>query len=117
MGTIFGSLAVLSAPVSVDVVLHQRFVSILLEANRRYGMSVEKMAVWLDVDVRQLRRQLEGEGNISFTRMMQLPVGWWGWFAIGILTEFGIPRELRRAARVSVAIFAEKRMAKMERSA
>jgi hypothetical protein len=104
---------VLVAPLTLDPVILRMHVELLREAMDFAGLSEEKSCLWQEVDDAQFRRQCQGVGHISLTRLMKLPVTFWSWYGLLLVTKFGLPKEVRRAARVTVAVFGMKRMARM----
>jgi hypothetical protein len=101
----------------VDPRLFCERVAVVKRALELSGLTTEKAALWMEMDKSQLHRQLQGEGHLSLTRMVQLPVAFWAWFGLLLVEECGLPREAQRAARVVLALLGRKRMAKALTSA
>lgn len=104
---------VLVAPLTLDPVILRMHVELLREAAEFAGLSEEKFCLWQEVDDAQWRRQCHGIGHISLSRLMNLPVSFWSWYGLLLVTKFGLPKEVRRVARVTVAVFGMKKMARM----
>lgn len=86
--------------VTVDPRVLQLHAKVIKDALRQADIGVTKAAIYMDVDARQFARQLEGDGHISYTRLVKLPLGFWQWLVVGLLTEVGIPTSVSRAARL-----------------
>lgn len=76
----------------------------VVQALHLADISVEKAAVWMDVDPSQLRRQLAGDGHLSYRRLTQLPCEFWRWWALLVAEDVGLPFVVRRAARLHLAL-------------
>ena len=88
-------------PVQADPDDLRSFVDLLLKAAEL--PSVEKLAVVLNVDVKQLRKELRAEGHLSLTRIIaQLGRVPWFWSRLGmeLIKRDGPPPEARMAAKV-----------------
>lgn len=99
-----------SAP-KIDPTLFVKHVGVVTRALELAGLSLEKAAVWMDMDRAQLHRQLHGEGHVSLTRLTMLPVSFWRWYAVLLAAEFGLPLEVRRAAKMTLARLNDRRRA------
>lgn len=93
---------VLGAP-KVDPTVFVKHVGLVKRALELSGLSLEKAAIWMEMDRSQLHRQLEGDGHLSLTRLMLLPVTFWRWYGLLIAEQLGLPVEVRRAARMTLA--------------
>jgi hypothetical protein len=74
--------------------------------------SDEKIALHLGVDKTQFHRQLNLDGHISWTRLCNLPRGFWSCYGWNLAVEYGLPRNAQRAARLAFALIGRKRMAR-----
>jgi hypothetical protein len=83
-------------------------------ALRYADISPTKAALWMSIDPRQFDRQLNGEGHISYTRLVMLPVLFWQWFGLLIVVQVGLPLVIRKSARLALTFMGfRKRMARM----
>lgn len=56
------------------------------QALTRAGMNNKQAAAWMEIDPGQWSRQLQGEGHISFQRLLKLPIKFWTEF-VPLLAE------------------------------
>jgi hypothetical protein len=75
-------------------------------------ISLEKGALYYGTDKAQFRRAIEGEGHLSWTRLSQFPVAFKAHLGWRLLTAYGLPTEMQRAARIALALIGKKRMAR-----
>lgn len=67
------------------------------------GMSVKSAALTMGIDHAQLSRALDGVGNLSMTQMRLLPREFWRRFAVLVVVEVGVPKEIRVGQRLRMA--------------
>jgi hypothetical protein len=79
--------------------------------------SLEKLAIALDQDDKQLRRQLDGEGHFSLTRVVAKlgakDPGFWPRLAWLLACRYGVPKEAKRAAMLTFGVLGNRRQLKM----
>ena len=90
--------------VHVDAAVFESHKARFREALRLADISIEKSCEWRAIDKNQDRRQWEGEGHISFTRMMLLPPIFWQWWALLLAEDYGVPRCVTRGMRILLVI-------------
>lgn len=105
---------VVGAPFVVDQILLDEGVDLLMKAIDK-SMSKEKALLWMGEDRAQFERQCKGIGHISLTRMFHLPPRFWGYYGLFLVSHYGIPKEIRKAARVTIAVVGLRKMAKVSR--
>jgi hypothetical protein len=88
---------------------------IIREALRLAGLSLEKAAIWMEMDPRLLDRQLNGEGHLKHTALGKLPLGFWQWFGLLISINYGTPAVVKRSAPIVLAQMAHKRIVRQSR--
>lgn len=84
------------------------------EALRLSDHSIEKAALYMEIDKSQLVRQLKGDGHLSFTRMMALPRSFWAWLGLLIVEDYGLPKVVARSTRAMLALYTRKRAARFD---
>ena len=99
---------------AIDPKVLQLHAERIKTALRFANLSIDKAALWMDMDQSLLRRQLQGDGHISYTRLVKLPVAFWQWLAVGIAEQVGVPKAVRRAVRLQLAVVSRKQMARMD---
>lgn len=82
------------------------------DALRHSDLSQEKAARWMEMDKSRLSRQLSGEGAITLKRIAKLPRETQARFAVCVLEQLGLPRDVKQAARIALGLMSRKRMAK-----
>ena len=87
---------------------------IILLALQRAGIQKSKMRLYCDIDPRLFDRQLEGNGHLRHETLLKLPAGFMKWYCLLMLEKVGLPREVKRAIPIALAMSAQKRMARME---
>lgn len=102
--------------VAVDPEILRRHAELILDALSKARIGATKAAIHQDIDARQYARQLAGEGHLSYTRMVRLPLKFWQWFFLLGCELVGLPEEVERSVLVQDGIDARKRMAKAELS-
>ncbi len=65
-----------------------------------------------EIDQAQFTRQIDLEAG-TLRRLAMQPDAFWQWLAVAIMDEFGMPAKAKRAARLALATFGLKRMARM----
>lgn len=92
--------------IQMDPDLLRREVRLVLDALRWADLSVEKAALYMGISASLLRRQLDGDGHVSWTRLLLLPAAFWQAYAIALATQHGLPNwgkaagNLQRHARM-----------------
>jgi hypothetical protein len=66
--------------------------------------SDEKIALHLGVDKTQFHRQLNLDGHISWTRLCNLPRGFWSCYGWNLAVEYGLPFALIGRKRMARAV-------------
>jgi hypothetical protein len=101
--------------VSVDTDTLRLHLEDVLWAAEKCGVaSVEKLAVVLEIDAMQLRRQMQGEGHFSLTRLIAaMPPQFWGYLGWRLICRFDLPEEAKKAAEIQRAVNGRKKMLRM----
>lgn len=86
---------------------------VVREALRHADISLEKAALYMDIDKAQLHRQMHGDGHLSVRRLSKLPPVFWSWYGVLICEKYGLPHEVQRAARLAFGLIGRKRMSKV----
>lgn len=95
-----------------DDVMHRRVSSVIrLATERAYG-SINKACIDMDVKQPHFNSALDGERGLP-VGFLSLSKAFWAWFAVGLAEEFGIPKAVRRGARLMWVAVQRKRMAKV----
>jgi hypothetical protein len=106
-------LLLFSPGVAVNEPAYRINVKVLRQTFADLGIdSDEKIALHLGVDKTQFHRQLNLDGHISWTRLCNLPRGFWSCYGWNLAVEYGLPRNAQRAARLAFALIGRKRMAR-----
>lgn len=101
--------AVVAVALSVD--RRDRHAKLLREAISKAGQTLDQSAREAEMDIAQFRRQVDlVEG--SHKRLVMQPDRFWQWYGLVILLQYGLPKELRLARKLSRVLVEEKRMAK-----
>ena len=90
--------------IRVDDAVLQSHVARFKEALRLADISMEKSCEWRGINYSQSMRQLDGDGHISFTRMMLLPPIFWQWFALLLAEDYGVPKCVTRGMRILMVV-------------
>lgn len=62
------------------------------ESLRHADLSIEKAALWMEMDPAQLQRQLAGIGHLSLRRLVKLPDAFHQWLALLTVEAYGLPK-------------------------
>jgi predicted transcriptional regulator len=91
----------------------------LRDALRHADVSQEKVAHAIHMNKGSLSRHLHREGGVTLARLSKFPESekTIQWFAVGLLEQLGLPREMQRAARLAFGMVGKKRMAKAAHAA
>jgi hypothetical protein len=84
------------------------------QALRCADISLEKAASYMELDKSLLRRQLDGEGHLSHTRLLLLPETFWQWYHLLGSAERGMPavfRDLSPLRMIKMALRQRERVA------
>lgn len=84
------------------------------DALRMSDISIKQAAILMDLDHSQLVRQLDGVENLSLRRMQWLPKKFFSWFFFLGLLMVGMPKAVRRAVPVTLAMMGRRRMLRLE---
>jgi fructoselysine-6-P-deglycase FrlB-like protein len=85
--------------------LHER---ILRDAVRLSGATMLSASQEAEINQAQFTKQIQMlEG--THKRLAMQPVEFWQWYAVALADAFGMPRELRRAARLDRAVRGRKK--------
>jgi hypothetical protein len=77
----------------------RRHEHIYRRAITRSGQTIQQAAAEAEISQPQFTRQLQGlEGTLK--RLHMQPVAFWQWYALELLNEFGLPKEVENANRV-----------------
>lgn len=68
------------------------------------GMSLKEAAGHYGADVAQLSRELQGIGHLSLTRIAHMPTPFCQWFALDLVSSFGLPDEVRTAQMIAECV-------------
>lgn len=106
---------IILAPCGVDLFELRQHVELICEAA---GLkSIEKLAFALEMDESLLKRQLQGEGHLSLTRIVatlgkQNPQFWrrYGWL---LACRYGVPKEAQRSAWMVFGLMGRRRQLKV----
>lgn len=85
---------------------------LIREALQIAGVSIEKAAIWIGMDRRQLDRQLSGDGHFRLSNLAKLPLPVRQWYHLLALEHMNLPQEVRRSTPIVFALMAKRRMAK-----
>lgn len=97
MRTVIQIALTLVACLQVDPDVLRREAQLLREAMEKARWSIEKLSLHLGVDKSQLRREIDGETNLTKKRELTLPLEIRQWYAALTLQEIGLPDRLVRA--------------------
>jgi hypothetical protein len=89
-------------------------LDVVREAMQHSGIGVSKMALWMEIDQAQLERQLQGKEHLSLRRMHKCPLVFLQYFFFFGMVKVGLPKPIRRAALIQLALMAGRRQARME---
>lgn len=104
------SMGLVGATVSEDD--RRRHEQAIRNAIRLAGMTMLRAAQEAEIDQAQLTRQIRlVEGTLK--RLAMQPRAFWQWYAIELMSAFGLPAEARRAMRLALASVGLHRMARM----
>ena len=81
----------------------QRQSQIVRNALRHADMPLDKAAIYADVDVRQLSREIDGLTG-TLRHLFRLPPAFLQWFGAELIAEFGYPEEVQRLAEISAEV-------------
>lgn len=87
-----------------DLQALREHVELVMEAARI--PSIEKLAAVLEIDRKQLERQLDGEGHFSFSRIigkLGKEPEFWPRYAWALIVRYGLPPEAQRIADMVTA--------------
>lgn len=100
--------------VAIDPDVLRIHIARVREAAARCGIdSEEKLALHLEMDRGQLHRQLNGDGHLSLTRLMKLPKAFWQHYGVLVASDYGMPPEFQRAAKLAFGLIGRKRQLRM----
>lgn len=86
--------------------LHRRLLG---EAIEHAHMTMQQASAEAEISQAQFTRQLQGiEGSLK--RLWMLPLTFWQWYGLVLVSHFGLPPLAQRAARAAFAWFAVRRM-------
>lgn len=91
----------------------RQIANLFWDAFRHNDQSPGSAAIEAERDRRQFARQVDGHEG-SMPSFMRQPDTFWQWLGVAILDEFGLPRELERAAQLRRMVKGRKRMARAE---
>lgn len=103
----------INGTVQIDPASRLAHAKLVREALRLSDVSIEKAALYMAMDRAQFDRQLNGEGHISYTRLMALPQEFWRWFYFLGAGELGLPTCVDRARDAWAALTGRKKAARM----
>ncbi len=103
-------LLIILAAVQIDAHARELHARLVREALRLADISIEKAALYMAIDRAQFDRQLQGDGHVSFTRLMALPEEFWRWFYLLGAELAGIPEVVTRSARLRLALKARRQL-------
>jgi hypothetical protein len=91
----------------------QRRVALVIReaATRAYGTIG---AACVDMEIKNqshFGEALDGERGLP-AGFLSLSPKFWGWLAVGLATEFGVPRELKSAFRLMLGVVGRRRIVK-----
>ncbi len=101
------------AAVNVDPDVLRRHASLVREALRMADLSIEKASLYMGISKSQLCNQLSGEGHLSHTRLMLLPVDFWKWYAVLSAESFGLPTHILHARSLELAMRSRRKQLRM----
>jgi len=85
---------------------------LIRRALRHADISLSKAALWMEMDARQLDRELNGLGHLKHTALLKLPLIFHQWFTLLQAERYGLPNEVRRSLPLYLALRGRKRMAR-----
>jgi hypothetical protein len=92
--------------------LRRRHERALRDAIHLSGSTMLQASQEAEIDQAQFTRQIQLlEG--SHKRLAMQPRAFWRWYAVTLTSEFGLPTEAKRAARLALAAIGRKHMAPM----
>ena len=89
---------------------------LLRESLEHHHMTLTQGAQWMDIDVSQFKRQLDGVEHLSLKRMEKLPIGVLQWFAWGLVWRVGLPQLVRRSWMVEFALMGKRRQLRVQQA-
>lgn len=89
---------------------------VIREALRYADISITKAAAWMEMDPRQLDRQLNGAEHLRHASLAKLPTVFHSWYHFLMLDRVRLPRPVRRGLPLQLALMGKRRMARMERA-
>lgn len=101
--------------ISVDEEMRRAFVTRLRRAIEHAGLNDQQAAMYMGLTPSRWSDQCAGRENISFSRLMLLPAAVHRWHGLLLVQDLGLPMEVRRAARVAMAVSGAKRMARIQK--
>jgi len=107
---LIGLCGPLVAAVSAEVA---EYLGRVRKAMQLSGVSPKCAALTMGLDKAQLSRQLDGQEHLSAKRLALLPPLFHQWLAVLMSEDYGLPLEVTRAARLTWALRARRRMARM----
>lgn len=98
--------------VAVDDDLRRTHERLWRDALRHAGVTLRQASQEAEIDQSQLTRLIAAHEGPQRRLQMQ-PLDVWRWYGLLLVQEFGLPKEVRRSARLALAVIGRKRMARM----
>jgi hypothetical protein len=109
-------MLILGLPAAAADTVNLVDLTVVRDALKHADISLEKAALYMDIDKSQLHRQLHGDGHLSVRRLARLPTAFWSWYGVLLCEHYGLPQEVQRATRLVVGLIGRRRMARMVRA-
>lgn len=96
-----------TATINTDTQRRMREV-IKAAAVRAYG-SIGAACIDMDVKQPHFNRALDGERGLP-PGFLNLSPAFYGWLAVGLVTEFGVPQEIKSGVRLMLGVMGRRRI-------
>lgn len=94
---------------TVNTDMQRRMRGVIKEAAIRAYGSIGAACIDMDVKQPHFNRALDGERGLP-PGFLNLSPAFYGWLAVGLVTEFGVPREIRKAYVVMLGVMGRRRI-------
>jgi hypothetical protein len=95
--------------VVVNSDMQRRMRQVIKEAAVRAYGSIGAACIDMGVAQPHFNRALDGERGLP-AGFLNLSPGFYGWLAVGLVEEFGIPKAVRRSALLMLGVMARRRI-------
>lgn len=94
---------------TVNTDMQRRMREVIKEAAVRAYGSIGAACIDMDIAQPHFNRALDGERGLP-PGFLNLSPAFYGWLAVGLATEFGVPKELKSAFRLMLGVVGRRRI-------